>query len=283
MVDCGISDGRTERIRPSRVWRAEQSSRMVYPSRCAYWKSIGETRRMPFGEDVRRRDSLAEGQGREDRQLRARVEAVDVGARIGLGVTQSLGLGEHRLERAAVLLHFGQDVVAGSVQDSVERRHAIPGNSLAQHGVNRDAARHAGFHRHVHARADGPVPQVRPAQRHQFLVRGDRPTSDCRWRFPGFPARRWCLRPAPPRCPRSGCATTCLQSSVLSTAPSASGSSRVSASRLDTIFTRSPNPSLRAICCAFSARMVTVPVPTLPRPTIPTFTSSISRYDSNRK
>jgi hypothetical protein len=47
MVDCGIKDGRTDRISPSLVWRAAQISRMVCPSRCAYWKSMGEMRRIP--------------------------------------------------------------------------------------------------------------------------------------------------------------------------------------------------------------------------------------------
>ena len=73
----------------------------------------------PLGENVRRRDLLAESQRGKDGQLRARVEAIDIVARVGLGVPQPLRLGQHGFERRAVLLHLGEDVVAGAVEDAV--------------------------------------------------------------------------------------------------------------------------------------------------------------------
>ena len=48
----------------------------------------------------------------------AGVEAADVRGRIGLGVAQPLGLGQHLGEGAAGGLHLGQDVVAGAVEDA---------------------------------------------------------------------------------------------------------------------------------------------------------------------
>ena len=128
---------------------------------------------MPFGENVPRRDDLAEGQRGENGQLGARVEAIDIVAGIGLGVSQPLRLGEHGFERRAVLLHLGEDVVAGAVEDAVERHHAVAGDAFPQHGVDGNPARHAGLHGDVGAGLDGALPDFRAAQRHQFLIGGD--------------------------------------------------------------------------------------------------------------
>src|ERR1022692_34108 len=73
----------------------------------------------------------------------------------------------------------------------------------------------------------------------------------------------------------SGCATTSRQSAVLSTGPSDSGIDLAATERLQTAATLSRNPNFSAICSALPARMASAPEPTLPRPTIPTFTSCI--------
>ena len=64
----------------------------------------------------------AERQRRQDRQLVRRVDAVDVEARVGLGVAQLLRVGQHFGEFPAALAHLGQDVVAGAVQDAGDAR-----------------------------------------------------------------------------------------------------------------------------------------------------------------
>ena len=46
------------------------------------------------------------------------VVAVDVEGRIGLGIAEPLRLGEAGVEGQALLLHAGQDVVAGAVEDA---------------------------------------------------------------------------------------------------------------------------------------------------------------------
>ncbi len=53
-------------------------------------------------------------------ELVGRVEAADVEGRIGLRVARVLRLLQHLGERAALLLHRRQDVVAGAVEDAVD-------------------------------------------------------------------------------------------------------------------------------------------------------------------
>jgi len=77
------------------------------------------------------------------------------------------------IETRAAALHLCEDVIAGAVEDTEERADFIAGDTFAENTENGDAARDAGFHGEVRAGADGALPQVGAAQRHQFLVRGD--------------------------------------------------------------------------------------------------------------
>ena len=65
-----------------------------------------------LGINVGRRDLLAERERCENRQFRAGIEAVDVGAGVGLGVTELLRICQRFLEGQAVLSHFSQYVVS---------------------------------------------------------------------------------------------------------------------------------------------------------------------------
>jgi hypothetical protein len=143
-------------------------------------------------ENVRRRDLLAERQGRQQHQFRTRVEAVDIRAGIRFGVPEPLRFGDQVLHGIAALLHLREDVVAGAVEDAVQGRDAVARDSLAQDRMNRDAAADARFHRDVDARLNGPVPDLRTARRHDLLIRGD-------YGFPVFDGRVDDLRrdPAP--------------------------------------------------------------------------------------
>ena len=82
----------------------------------------------------------AEGGAGQHRELVRGVDAVDVEARIGLGVARGLRLGQHVVEVAAGLAHRRQDVVAGAVEDAVEPAHAVADQALAQRLDDRDAA-----------------------------------------------------------------------------------------------------------------------------------------------
>jgi len=90
-------------------------------------------------------EPAAVGQRGEDRGLVRGVEAVDVERRIRFGITELLRVGEHGVERGALILHPGEDVVAGAVHDSVNPVDPVRDQSFAERFDDRNAARHARF------------------------------------------------------------------------------------------------------------------------------------------
>jgi len=46
------------------------------------------------------------------------VYTLDIEGRVGLGVAERLGLGQHLVEARAAVAHLGQDEVAGAVDDA---------------------------------------------------------------------------------------------------------------------------------------------------------------------
>ncbi len=73
-----------------------------------------------FGVDAGEIDRPAKADARQDRELVGGVDAVDVEARIGLGIAELLRLGQHLGEFAPALAHRRQDVVRGAVEDAVD-------------------------------------------------------------------------------------------------------------------------------------------------------------------
>ena len=73
--------------------------------------------RDPLAIHVARDDPRVERDRGEDRALGRRIEALDIGRRIGLGVPESLRLGQRVLERPSVLRHLRQHVVRRAVHD----------------------------------------------------------------------------------------------------------------------------------------------------------------------
>ena len=69
------------------------------------------------------------------------VVALDVEARIGLGVAEALGGRETFGEGEVLLLHPGQDVVAGAVQDAVDAGDRVAGERLAEGLDDRECRR----------------------------------------------------------------------------------------------------------------------------------------------
>ena len=126
-----------------------------------------------LGEDIGSRNLFAEGQGGEDRQLAAGIEAVNVSGGVSLSVAKALGFGQDVGEGGAVALDFGQNVVAGSIKDAVESFDPVAADAFAQDRMDRDAASDAGFHRDVRAVGDGRFDEGRALGGHEFLVRGD--------------------------------------------------------------------------------------------------------------
>ena len=81
-----------------------------------------------------------EGEAGEDRRLLRGVVALDVGGRVGLGVAETLRVGEDVLELGALLVHAVEDVVRRAVDDAHDPLHAVAGERVAQRPDDRDGA-----------------------------------------------------------------------------------------------------------------------------------------------
>ena len=79
------------------------------------------------------------------------VEAANVEGRIGLGIALGLRFLQHIVEGPALLLHLGQDVVAGAVEDAVDARRCRCRPGSRAHLDHRDAAGDRGLEVQRHA------------------------------------------------------------------------------------------------------------------------------------
>ena len=94
---------------------------------------------------------------REDRELRLRVEPLDVLRRIGLGKSERLRFGKRVPKSAPVALHPAQDVVAGPVQDAGDARQPVAGKAVLNRADDGHAARDRRLEAHLAARTLGIV------------------------------------------------------------------------------------------------------------------------------
>ena len=118
-------------------------------------------------------DAGAEGEAGQQRKLVGGIEAADVEGRIGLGVALGLRFLEHVGEGAVLVLHLGQDVVAGAVEDAVDAADLVARQRLAQRLDDRDAASHRRLEIQGHAVLLGEPGQLHAVPREQGLVGGD--------------------------------------------------------------------------------------------------------------
>src|SRR5450830_634811 len=114
-----------------------------------------------------------ESNGRQDRQLVRGIDAFDVEGRIGFGVTQGLGFGQHVFEGTTLLAHFGEDEVTGAVDDAGNPVDAVGRKAFANRLDHRDTAGHGGFERNDHALLAGLGEDFVTVHGDQRLVRGD--------------------------------------------------------------------------------------------------------------
>ena len=102
-----------------------------------------------------------------------RILPLDVEGRIGLGVAQMLRGFETIGEGQVILLHAGQDVVAGAVEDSVDAVDRIAGQRLAQRLDDRNAAGGGRFEIEADTGVLGRAGKLQSVRRQQRLVGGD--------------------------------------------------------------------------------------------------------------
>ena len=92
----------------------------------------------------------AEGDGAQDGQFVGRIGPFHVKSRVGLGVAEVLGLAQGLIETAIAVAHPGQDVIAGTVDDTGHPFDLVGGQSFAQRLDDGDAAGHGSLERHHH-------------------------------------------------------------------------------------------------------------------------------------
>src|SRR5215467_2948080 len=134
---------------------------------------FGRDRRYAFDIHGALIDLGAESQARQDRELLRGIVTLDVEGGIGLGVTELLRLLQAVRERQLLLLHARQDVVAGAVEDSVDARERIAGQTLAQRFHDRDGAADRGLEIERHMVLLGNGRQRDAVTGKQRLVGGD--------------------------------------------------------------------------------------------------------------
>ena len=109
----------------------------------------------------------------EDRKLLRGVEAFDIEGRIGLGIAQPLRVLQAFGEGQLLLLHAGQDVIAGAVQNAVDAREGIAGKAFAQRLDDRNCAADGGLEIERDAVRLRKLRKRKPVFRQQRLVGGD--------------------------------------------------------------------------------------------------------------
>jgi hypothetical protein len=99
-----------------------------------------ETLPMPSSSTASKADLCAKGDGGQQRQLVARVDAAHVEVGVGLQIAQLRGLPRTPSRRAGPRLHPGQDVVAGAVHHAHHAAHLVAGQPFGQGLDDGDAA-----------------------------------------------------------------------------------------------------------------------------------------------
>ena len=134
---------------------------------------VGLDRLDPLVGDLVERDRGVEGEPGEDRHLRRGVGAVDVVARVGLGVAQLLGPRQHLLVGGAGRRHLAEDEVGRAVDDAEDLGDLGDAEALLDHAHDRDHPRHRGLEAELHAGLAGDVEELVAVLGEQLLVGGD--------------------------------------------------------------------------------------------------------------
>ena len=123
--------------------------------------------------DRRRVQPSTERQSGEDHELVDGVVALDVTARIGLGVAQFLGIHEDVVVWAALLRHGGQDVVRRAVDDPADAPDLVAGQVQRQRRQDGDPPGHRRLEPEGGARPASGSLEFGAVVRDHVLVRRD--------------------------------------------------------------------------------------------------------------
>src|SRR5580704_8697895 len=93
----------------------------------------------PIGRNLRDIKAPLESHARQDAEFVAGILTVDVEGGIGLGKSGFLRFRQSFGKLYAAVLHLGEDVVGGAIQNSVHRSEAVPGGGLVNHAQDRNS------------------------------------------------------------------------------------------------------------------------------------------------
>ena len=118
-------------------------------------------------------DAQAERERAENRELRARVDAVEIGRRIRFGVAARAALRRAPRPASSRRFHPRQHRVASCRSGSRRWRHAVAGEPVADRAHDRHRAADRRFEPQLPPLPLGERQQRGPVLRHRLLVRGD--------------------------------------------------------------------------------------------------------------
>ena len=101
------------------------------------------------------------------------IEAANIERRIGLGIALLLRLFQHVGKASALLLHQGEDVIAGAIEDAVNARDVVALQALADHLHHGNSAGHCALEIERDPAFLGECGEARAVMGEQRLVGGD--------------------------------------------------------------------------------------------------------------
>ena len=109
---------------------------------------------------------------RQDGNLVGSVVPLHIGGRIGLGIAETLGIGEHGTIGGPLISHAAEDVVGGAIDDAAHPGDAVAAKRLLQGLDDRNAPPHRRLDQHIHPAAEGGGGNLLPMAGDDGLVGG---------------------------------------------------------------------------------------------------------------
>ncbi len=123
--------------------------------------------------DIATGDPGVEGKRGQDGGLGCRIETLDIGGRVGLGIPQRLRLADRVGEPSSGRVHLVEHIVRRAVDDADDLADAVSRKGLAQRAQQRDGARNGRLVVEIDAVLSGRGIQRRAVLGQQRLVGGD--------------------------------------------------------------------------------------------------------------